>query len=166
MLGQAYERMPTPSAPILFHLFPCQSWSAPPDPLETCRSPLPARMIWAGSVHSSNCNSSTDSSKNSSQSRGQWWQTGSRGNRQNKTGMRGGGMWENPRNQVCTHVPPETWRHRSSPCRPHIHPHPYSMQELFSFLGNKFHTVLPNKLNPKEMTCSQSNDIWHILLYS
>lgn len=81
----AYETIPTPSAPILFHLFPCQSWSAPRDPLGTCRSPLLARMIWAGSVHSSSCNSSTDSSKNSSQSRGQWWQTGSRGNRQNKT---------------------------------------------------------------------------------
>lgn len=66
---------------ILLHLFPCQFWSAPQDPLGTRRSPPLALMIWAGSVHSNSCNSSIGSSRNNSQSRGQWWQTGSKGDR-------------------------------------------------------------------------------------
>ena len=81
VLGETCEGTRTSSALILLHLFPCRSWSAPQDLLGTHKSPLLAPMIWAGSVHSSSCNSNIGSSKNNSQSRGQWWQTGSRGNR-------------------------------------------------------------------------------------
>lgn len=72
----------------LLYLFPCQSWFAPQDPLGTYRSPLLSLMVWDGSVHSNNCNSSTDNSKNNSQSRCQWWQTGSRKKEQSKTEVR------------------------------------------------------------------------------